>query len=184
MPKRHYHLRHTRTVPFGAAIFLSVLEGVEGGFAIFAGIIVGLSFTDLHRDFLIMSATISIVVNALNASAVRYATEHYTDELDGRESRSWFKAYFVPSLVEFVVYCIVSAISIVPLILIEHTIYAVVLCVAITLVTLFAAGLYRGALLGRHALRDGLEVMGLGALIILAGGVSGWLLNIALVPKI
>lgn len=183
MSNRHYHFpRRSQRVPFGADNFLSVLEGVEGGFAIFAGIVVGLSFTDIHRDLLIISAAISIVVNALNASAVRYASEHYTDELDGRENASWLRAYFVPAFIEFATYCVVSAVAVIPLLAISHTQLAVAVCVAITLVTLFAAGAYRGTVLpGRHALRDAVEVMGLGGLIILAGGVSGWLLNIALV---
>lgn len=46
----------------------------------------GLSFTSLPRDVLIVTALIGIVVNAVNAATIRYTTEHYLDELDGHEN--------------------------------------------------------------------------------------------------
>lgn len=178
MPKHH----RTHHIPFGANNFLSVLEGIEGGFAIFVGIIAGLSFGDISRDLLILTAVISIVVNAINASAVRYTSEHYLDELDGHEKRSWLKAYFLPASIVFMTYLVVSLIAVVPLVLIENQLVAIWLSVLLTAGILFGAGLYRGWLIiGRHALRDGIEVMNSGLLIIVAGTLSGWLLSLILV---
>ena len=82
MKKHHYHLRH-RTHPLGP--LLSFIDGLEGGFAIFAGIVAGLSFTNIDRRTLIVTALIGITVNAVNAATIRYSTEHYYDELDGHE---------------------------------------------------------------------------------------------------
>lgn len=170
--------RLRRSIPFGSNNFLSVLEGMEGGFAIFAGIVIGLSFEGVNRELLLLTATISIVVNAINASAVRFSTEHYLDELDGHEKRSWFKAYFIPALIEFVAYLVVSLISLLPLLWVASLTTAILLSVIITTIILFCAGYYRGALLSRHhAVRDGIETAGLGLLIITAGGVSGWLIS-------
>jgi len=175
MPKHHH-------IPFGANNFLSVLEGIEGGFAIFVGIIAGLSFGDLSRDLLIMTAAISIVVNAINASAVRYTSEHYLDELDGHEKRHWLKAYFVPAAIVFATYLFVSMIAVTPLVFIDDQFVAVWSSVLLTTVILFGAGFYRGWLIiGRHAIRDGLEVMNSGLLIVVAGALSGWLLSLILV---
>ena len=166
----------------GANNFLSILEGTEGGFAIFVGIIAGLSFEHISRDLLILTAAVSIVVNAINASAVRYTSEHYLDELDGHEKRHWFKAYFFPSSIVFITYLIVSLVAVVPLIFIDDQVTAIWASVLLTAVILFGAGLYRGWLIiGRHALRDGLEVMNSGLLIVVAGALSGWLLSLILV---
>ncbi len=77
MTKPHYH-HQKRTA--GSGFFLSFIDGLEGGFAIFAGIVVGLSFTDLPRDVLIVTAIVGIVVNAVNAATIRYTTENYLDE--------------------------------------------------------------------------------------------------------
>jgi len=171
-------MRRFRRIPLGADNFLSVLEGVEGGFAIFAGIIVGLMFEEVGRELLLLTATIGITVNAFNASAVRFASEHYMDELDGHEKRHWLHAYFIPSLIEFLSYLVVSIIALLPLLIVPDLRIAVILCVSLTLLILFSAGWYRGHLLNRrHAVRDGFEVAGLGLLIVLAGATAGWLIS-------
>lgn len=171
-------LKQRRSIPFGADNFLSVLEGVEGGFAIFAGIIIGLSLEGVDRRLLIITAGISIIVNAVNATAVRYGSEHYIDELDGRENLNWVRGYFVPAIIEFLVYGIASVISILPLLFIDSDFHAVSAMTALTLIFLFGAGWYRGnLLLGVHRIRDGLEVASLGLIIIAAGAGWGWLLS-------
>ncbi len=169
--------RHQRKhIPLGADNFLSVLEGIEGGFAIFAGIVVGLYFQDVSRELLITTAIISLVVSAFNSSAVRYSTEHYMDELDGREKRDKVKAYFVPSFIEFTTYALVSLIAALPLLLLKDSLVAIVMTCFITILLLYLAGWYRGRLFGRHAVRDGFELAGLGAAIIAIGMISGWIL--------
>lgn len=167
---------HRKHIPFGADNFLSVLEGIEGGFAVFAGIVVGLYFQDVSRELLITTAVISLIVSAFNSSAVRYATEHYIDEVDGHEKRDKLKAYFVPSLVEFATYALVSLIAATPLLVVKDTLTAIVLTCLTTVLLLFGAGWYRGRLFGRHAVRDGLELAGLGTAIIGVGVVAGWIL--------
>lgn len=168
---------HRKTIPLGTDNFLSVLEGIEGGFAVFAGIVVGLYLQDVSRELLIITAGISLVVSAFNSSAVRYATEHYMDEIDGHEKRNKIKAYFFPALTEFITYTFVSLIAAAPLLLIQDTLTAVLLTCFITISLLFGAGWYRGKLFGNHAVRDGLEVAGLGVAIIIVGVVAGWVLG-------
>lgn len=161
-------------IPFGADNFLSILEGVEGGFAVFVGIITGLYFQNISHDLLIITGVIGLVVNAFNSSAVRYASQHYTDELDGREKRSKFHAYFVPAFVEFLTYTVVSFVAVIPLLLLKDSATAIICTIILTLVILFIAGAYRGKVLGRHAVRDGFELAGLGVAIILVGAGAGW----------
>jgi len=169
------HIRHR--IPLGADNFLSVLEGIEGGFAIFVGIVAGLYFQNISHDLLVVTGIISLIVNAFNSSAVRYASEHYIDELDGREKRSGFRAYFVPAVIEFITYAIVSLIAVIPLLLLRDSLLAIALTCLLTITILFGAGWYRGQLFGRHAARDGLELAGLGLCIILVGTFAGWLLS-------
>lgn len=168
---------HTRRhIPLGANNFLSVIQGIEGGFAIFAGIIVGLYFQNVSHDLLIVTGIVGLVVNAFNCSAMRYTSEHYLDELDGHEKRHKLKAYLLPALIEFVTYTLVSLLAVVPLILIHDTVIAITLTILMTLGILFSAGFYRGTLLGRHAIRDGFELANIGVAIIAIGALSGWLL--------
>lgn len=163
-------------IPFGADNFLSILDGIEGGFAIFVGIVAGLYFQHISHDLLIITGIIGLIVNAFNSSAVRYAGQHYLDELDGHEKRHKFHAYFIPAFVEFVTYALVSFIAVIPLLFIKNSFNAISLTILLTLIILFLAGAYRGKVLGRHLVRDGLELAGLGIAIILVGTGAGWMI--------
>lgn len=169
--------RHPRRhIPLGADNFLSVLEGIEGGFAIFVGIVAGLYFQNISHDLLIITGSIGLIVNAFNSSAVRYASEHYLDEVDGHEKRRKIRAYFVPAFIEFLTYALVSFLVVIPLLLIQDSLLAIGLTSILTVIILYMAGWYRGTLFGRHAKRDGIELAGLGIAIIAVGATSGWIL--------
>lgn len=177
MKKHHFRLRH-RTHPYGA--LLSFLDGLEGGFAIFAGIVAGLSFSTVHRTTLIATAWVGIVVNAVNAATIRYSAEHYYDELDGHEKRNPWRAYMVPAIIEFLIYILVSALSLIPLLFIDHLTTAVITMISVCLLILFIAGAIRGALLGANWLRDGIEILLGGIVMIGIGALAGWTLSHAI----
>lgn len=173
-----FRSRRSRHIPTGPDNFLSVLEGIQGGFAIFTGIIAGLSFQVKSHDLLLLTGLITVMVSAFNSSVVRYSTQHYIDELDGHEKRNKFKNYTLPALVEFVIYVLVSLIVLLPLILLENVGWAIVMCSALTLLVLFAAGYYRGWLLRTHPLRDAIELSFFGAMIIVVGALAGYALSL------
>ena len=174
MKKHHFRLRH-RSHPYGA--LLSFIDGLEGGFAIFAGIVAGLSFSTVHRNALIVTAWVGIDVNAVNAATIRYSSEHYYDELDGHEKRSATRAYLAPALIEFLIYMCVSALSLVPLLYINHLPTAVIIMIVVCLMILFVAGALRGALLHGRWVRDGAEIVIGGMVMIGIGAAAGWFLT-------
>jgi VIT1/CCC1 family predicted Fe2+/Mn2+ transporter len=170
--------RQQLRLPFGAQRLLALLEGLEGGFAIGASVIVGLSFANLDRRVLIISAAIGILVNGFNNSTVKYSSEHYEDELDGREKRNAVRSYFAPAAIEFLSYLAISIVTLLPIVFIEDLYVGIALCSAFTLIMLFAAGYWRGYLMRLHPIRDGLEMMFLGAGIIVVGALTGYILNL------
>lgn len=174
-------LRHRRRqlhLPFGAQNLLAILEGVEGGFAIGAGLAAGLIFATVDRRLLLITITTSLLINGFNNAAVKYASEHYTDELDGHEKKHPIRHYLAPAAYEFATYAIVSFIAIIPLLLIPDVVQGTLACIYLTLIILFAAGWWRGHVMARHhRLRDGMEVFLLGGLIIVLGTLSGYLLH-------
>lgn len=159
-------------------LFLSLIEGLEGGFAIFAGIVLGLYLNGASRNILIMTAFISIIVNAVNAATIRYSTEHYLDELDGHEKRSSFRYYFVPAIVEFIVYLGVSTMAVIPLLLADTLFHGIATMIAICLVILFLGGFIRGQRFQQHKWRDGVELTLGGSIIIAVGALAGWILSL------
>lgn len=173
-----FHRHRRRHIPSGPDNFLSVLEGIEGGFAIFTGIVAGLSFQVQNHRLLVITGLISILVSGFNSSTVRYSTQHYLDELDGVEKRNKFHNYTLPALVEFLAYFLVSLIVLLPLVFIQSTLVAVMACIALTLSILFAAGYYRGWLLKTHPVKDAFELSLIGLAIISVGAASGYLLSL------
>lgn len=170
--------RRRLKLPFGAQRLLAILEGLEGGFAIGASVIVGLSFANLDRRILLASAAISILVNGFNNASVKYSSEHYGDELDGREKRHSLRYYLAPAAIEFGEYLLIGLLTLLPILLIPHIYTAITLCCLITLVMLFAAGYWRGFLMRMHPAKDGIEMMFLGACIIVVGALTGYVVNL------
>ncbi|HCH34947.1 MAG: hypothetical protein UY35_C0002G0056 [Candidatus Saccharibacteria bacterium GW2011_GWC2_48_9] len=170
--------RRTLNIPFGAQRFLAAFEGFEGGFAIGASIIVGLSFAGLEQHLLISAALVSIIVNGFNTASVKYSSEHYLDEIDGREKRSPFRHYFMPALIEFIAYFAISFVSILPLLIIDDIQIAILWSCVTTLVILFSAGWWRAFMLHMPRWRDAIETTILGGGIILVGFVSGYILHL------
>ena len=172
-----HHPLHTRRrkvrLPLGAQRFLAAFEGFEGGFAIGTSIIIALSFASHSRTTLLLTAIISIIVNGFNNASLKYSSEHYLDELDGRETRHPFRNYFGPALIEFLSYFAISFITVLPLFLIRNIPAAIGVSAALTLLLLFAAGYWRAYMLHMPRLRDGFEAMTLGLGILLVGLVSG-----------
>ena len=173
-----YARRRSIVVPMGAQRFLAAFEGFEGGFAIGSSIVVALALAGLDLHLLLVTAVVSIVVNGFNNASLKYSSEHYLDELDGREKRSPFREYFLPALIEFISYFAISFVSIVPLLLINDIHVAVWMSVIITLVILFAAGYFRAFMLHAPRMRDAIETALLGAGIIIVGVISGIILKI------
>jgi VIT1/CCC1 family predicted Fe2+/Mn2+ transporter len=180
-PRLRRHLKHRRErsgLPLGAQKALAVLEGIEGGFAISAGLVAGLSFANIsNRHIMLITAGISILVNGFNASAVKYMSEHYEDELDGHEKKHAFRSYFVPAALEFATYFVVCALTLVPLFIFPHHVEAVIWCTTLTLMVLYLAGVWKGYLMGKHPVKDGIELATLGLMIIAVGALSGYLLS-------
>ncbi len=176
-----YHPLHIRRrkvrIPLGAQRFLAAFEGFEGGFAIGTSIVVALSFAGLSRDVLLTTAVISIIVNGFNTASVKYSSEHYLDQLDGREKHSAFMYYFIPSLIEFVSYFTISFFSILPLLWIEDTTVAIATSVGVTLTILFVAGFLRAYMLQMSRWRDAFETTLLGVGIILVGLAAGYFVH-------
>lgn len=173
---KHHPLHSRRRIvrlPLGTQRLLAAFEGFEGGFAIGTSIIIALSFASHNRTTLLLTAIISIVVSGFNNASIKYSSEHYLDELDGRETKHPMRNYFVPAFIEFVSYFAISFITVLPLIFISAIPAAIGVSAILTLLLLFAAGYWRAYILHMHRFRDGFEALVLGAGIMLVGLASG-----------
>lgn len=175
-----FHSNRKHRIPFGAERFLSIFEGIEGGFAIGAGVIAGLSFVSLDRNVLLTTAIVSIIVNGYNSASVKYSSEHYIDELDGHEKRHAYRRYFVPAFWQFLSYMVISVVSLIPIFLMGSIPHAVLYSCTITVLILIIAGYYRAYLLDIPRWRDAFEIALLGLGIIFVGYSAGWIIHVLL----
>lgn len=172
---KHHRKRH---LPFGIVGFLSFLEGFESGFAITTGIVIGLSFQVHSRHLLVTAACLAIIVNAVNSATVKFASEHTLDEMDGREKRRFVLNSLSPALIQFITHLVVAGAILLPIIIANELRNGIALSILLTLTVLFGAGWYRGKLLRSRALRDALETLLLGLIIICVGALAGWMLSL------
>jgi VIT1/CCC1 family predicted Fe2+/Mn2+ transporter len=172
-----FHSDRKHRIPFGTERFLAIFEGFEGGFAIGAGIIAGMSVVNVDRNVLIATAVVSIIVNGFNSASVKYSSEHYLDELDGYEVPRKFVRYFVPAFTQFVAYFVISFVSIIPLFIMGNIPDAITYSIVTTIVILLIAGYYRAYVLDMPRWRDALEIALLGSGIIMVGYVSGFVIH-------
>jgi len=158
--------------------FLSFLEGIESGFATTCGILLGLWFQNPTSRLLIITAVVSLLINAVNSASIKFMSEHTFDELDGREKHRVILNALSPALVQFTTHVIMASIVLIPVFVIYPSIYGIFASIALTIVVLSAAGWYRGHTSHGHAARDALESVMLALLIIAAGGGAGLLLSL------
>lgn len=175
---KHHPLHKKRrqlSTSFATTRFLAAFEGIEGGFAIGASIVIALGLAGLDRHLLLVTAIVSIAVNGFNTASVKYSSEHYLDQLDGREKSSKFRYYFLPAMIEFVCYFAISFVFVIPLLFISAIPIAIGISIFITLVILYVAGYWRAYMIDMPRHRDALETMLLGLGIIVVGVCSGFL---------
>lgn len=155
----------------------SIFQGLEGGFAVFSAILAGLIFLNKDQKVLITTGVIGILVSAFNSSVVRFNTEHFNDEADGREKKSAWKNYYFPAILEFLMYVLVCLFLLIPLFVFDSINNAIIACCVLTIIFLFIVGCYRGYIVRGKLLRDGYELAFSGLAIILVGAMSGFVLS-------
>ena len=176
---RHFkYERHHKKISYDSNIFLAAFEGVEGAFAISAGIIAGLTFSNSSHEIILTTAIVSTLVNGFNSASIKYSTEHYLDEMDGKETNHKIRKYLLPSLVHFIAYFIISFVSLIPVILLKNVDNAIIYICLFTILILFIFGFWRASKIGARRFRDGIETALLGTGIILIGALSGLIVHL------
>lgn len=154
-----------------------MLAGWEGGLSTTTAIIAGLMISVDKPDLVVLIAVISFLVQAFNGAIGRFSAEHTEQELDRR--RRWM-SYAEPAkdaIVQFMAHVTVSILVILPIVLIPDVALALSLSIGITLLFLFFIGIYKGRLAKTSSLRDGVELVILGSLIISIGITAGYFLQ-------
>jgi VIT1/CCC1 family predicted Fe2+/Mn2+ transporter len=163
-------------VPFGHEVFNSILGGSEGGLATTAAIIAGLFVNTESRELVVTTAFITFLVQAFNSSASRFSGERTIDEIEQIDEIVGYRTPLLDSMAQLLSHVIAGFIVLLPIVLITNEAYALATSILVALAMMFFMGFYRGRVTRNHALRDGLEMMVIGAAVISVGITAGWLL--------
>src|SRR5680860_1609023 len=168
--------RKIAKLPFDRDYFMALLSGSEGGLATTSAIVAGLLVTNSERDIVIIMAAISFVVQAFNNAINSFSSEHTSDEIDYEDVINGYRKPIMNATLQFIAHLIMVILALLPIIYIDNTASALLVSIGITLTLLFLLGLYKGRVVGTYALTDGLEQLGLGAMVISVGILAGYIL--------
>ena len=164
-------------LPFARSAFAAVLAGAEGGLATTSAVACGILISLDQPELVFISVAVSFFVQAFNTSVSWFLVEETEEELD--RSRDW-RGMYLPlhsALLQFASHIVASIMIVLPLLLIDDAVLAIIVCVGLALMSLLALGALRGRLLKSDPLQDALETAGLGAIVIAVGIISGLVLS-------
>jgi VIT1/CCC1 family predicted Fe2+/Mn2+ transporter len=156
---------------------MALFSGFEGGLATTAAIAAGLLVTTAELTIVITTATISFIVQAFNGAIGKFSSERTTDELDHEDVLHGYKKPVINASLQFSAHVVMGIIVLLPIIYITDQTNAMIVSIAVTLLLLFILGGYKGFVVGKRALPEALQQVGLGAMIIIAGVLAGILLR-------
>ncbi len=169
--------RRFARLPFDREYFMALFSGFEGGLATTSAIAAGLLIFTADVTIVITTATISFIVQAFNGAIGKFSAEHTNNEIDHEDILLGYKKPIINAALQFMAHTIMGIVVLLPIIYIENTTEAMLVSIGITLTLLFLLGAYKGYVVGKSSLVDAIEQVGLGALIICAGILAGYLLS-------
>jgi len=157
--------------------FMSLLSGFEAGLATTAAIAAGLviSFNDV--SVVILTATISYIIQAFNNAVGRFSADRTSDELSLEDALVGYRKPVINAALQFMAHLAMGMAVLLPLVYISGAALALAASLGLTLALLFLLGLYKGLALGKRPLGEAAMQTALGALVIAAGIGAGWLLS-------
>ncbi len=169
--------RRSLKLPISKELFVSIISGSEAGIATTAAIIVGLTVGTDNRDIVILSAMISIVVQAFNSALTTIVTSHTLDEIEhNRDMDSLLKPLSQASL-QFLTHMTMGLVVLLPMLYVERLEMAMLSVIGIALVLLLWIGLFVGQIVRHTPFRNSVQSFVLGMLIIIGGFLAGFVIN-------
>ena len=171
------NLRKPIKLPIDVEYFMSLLSGLESGMATTAAIIAGLTTGTDSREAVVITALITMTVQAYNAAANRLSTEHTQDEIENNKDHTSYLKPTIDAGAQFLAHIISSLIILLPTIYISDLDRALVTTILLTLGLMFTLGFVKGIYVKKYVFRDAMEILLIGASVITVGLLSGYILN-------
>lgn len=152
----------------------SIVFGLQDGLVSTTGVVVGVSVAVADKRFILLSAFITIAVEALSMASGQYLSEKSVHDLPNSRHRD---NLFLGSLFMFFSYIVGGVVPIIPILLgfVSFTPY---LSIYYAFVGLFILGFAKARIFGGQILRSSLEMLLVGGLSVIIGITIGSLFKI------
>ena len=140
-------------------------------------IIAGTLTTSDNRRIVIISSLVALLVQAFN-SAMTHITTSYTDkEIDSPLPDDSIKVPLAEAGLQFGMHVIASLLVLMPIVFMTDLREALIVSVASALILLLLLGFTLGMLVKHQPVRNGVQTMTLGAMVIAAGFIAGLIIQ-------
>lgn len=170
-------IRRPAKLPIDKELFLSMISGSEAGIATTAAIIVGLTIGTADRDIVIVSGSVSVLVQAFNSAITTIVTSHTLDEIEHNRDMDSLIRPLTQGGIQFLTHITAGLVVLIPMLYVRPLEKAMIATIAISLVLMLWVGLFVGRIVRHTPLRNSIQSLVLGMLIIIGGFLAGFLIN-------
>lgn len=170
-------LHRTGKLPIDKELFLSIISGSQAGIATTAAIIIGLTIGTDDRQIVIISALVSIFVQAFNSSLTTIIAIHTSDEIDHNRDMNSLLRPLTKAGMQFLTHMVAGFIVLLPMIYVTTLEIALLATIAVAIVLLLWIGLFVGRVVRHSPLRDGVQSLVLGMMIMIGGFIAGFIIH-------
>jgi len=172
-------LRSKVNLPFARDRFESLLSGAEAGIATTAAIVVGLAVTTNSKGIVLLSAGITLFIQAFNAAGGRYSALRTAQEISGNENFRLHTRLFTSSI-QLVSHLLFGALVIMPVARYDTGPQGIWATLTLATILLSLVAVYKSNYIKKHVLQDGIELVLVGVLVMLVGLNAGLTLELVL----
>ena len=165
-------LRSKVNLPFSRDRFESLLSGAEAGISTTAAIVVGLAVTTNSQGIVLLSAGITLFIQAFNAAGGRYSSLRTSQEISGSENFQLHTRLYT-SFIQLVSHLATGVLVIIPVARYGTSLRGIWTTLVLATFLLSLVAFYKNIYIKKHIMQDAIELVLVGVLVMLVGLNAG-----------
>jgi len=161
----------------GSSFIRNFVFGVEDSLVSTVGLLSGIAVTGISRNYIILTGTVLIFVEAFSMAVGSILSEHSAEEYEKQKEIS-IKVSVKSGLVMFSSYFISGFIPLSPYIFLQNS-NALAISIAFSITVLGLLGVFSGKISGTNVFGNVLKMVVLGGIAIIVGVVVGYIFNLS-----
>lgn len=153
----------------------SIMFGIENSLISTVGLIAGTSIGTSNKHFVILSAAVAIVIEAVAMGVGEYLSDDAVQDLDKLKRHR--DNPLLSGWLMMAAGTLAGLVPLLPMIFLNNP-AALITSILLALLVLFLLGYVKGRALGAHTFRSGLKILVIGGSAVVIGAIVGWLFQL------